>query len=221
MMSLAAAWEAYNAEDSWLPFTLPLCIWIGCFLYCYIPSEKERPTFVTWTAMLHFHNEIAITLALLSIFINDDSKFNERIPILWSLGYFGVDLVDCLIRLDWEFSLHAIFCVVLGISNYISPVCRVLRMNSKAQLCELSSPFLYWSKSTRKPLHFALFALVFTFCRILWVPVMLYQVKQYGLEWTDYRVVFLILFYGLNVFWWLKILRILVNGLRGKQPKEE
>jgi len=218
---VTAAWQAYNAKDSWLPFTLPLIIWIGCFLYCYLPSEKERPTFAKWTAMLNFHNYVAISLALLSIFINDDALFNERIPILWSLGYFGVDLVDCLIRLDWEYSLHAIFCVVLGVSNYISPVCRVLRMNSKAQLCEVSSPFLYLSKSTRKPLHFALFALVFTLCRVVWVPFLLYQVKQYGLEWTDYRVVFLILFYCLNVFWWFKIIRILVNGVRGKEVKEE
>lgn len=218
---ISAAWKAYNAEDSLLPFFLPLTIWIGCFVYCYLPSEKERPTFVKWTAMLNLHNNTAITLALLSIFINDDAIFNERIPILWSLGYFGVDLIDCLVRLDWEYSLHAIFCVVLGVSNYISPVCRVLRMNSKAQLCELSSPFLYLAKSTRKPLHFAIFALVFTLCRILWVPLMLYQVKRYGLEWTDYRVIFLALFYCLNVFWWFKIIRILVAGIQGKEVKEE
>lgn len=171
--------------------------------------------------MLNFHNYIAITLALLSIFINNDAIFNERISILWSLGYFGVDLVDCLIRRDVEFFVHAIFCVVLGFSNYISPACRVLRMNSKAQLCELSSPFLYLSKKTRKPLHFALFALVFTLVRIVWVPIMLKQVLEYGLEWTDYKVVMLILFFGLNFFWWLKIVRILIRGLKGKEVKEE
>lgn len=218
---LSTAWEAYNAEHSWLPFTLPLLIWVGCFLYCYLPSDKERPVFVKWTAMLNFHNTIAIIMALLSIYINNDDIFNERIPILWSLGYFGVDLVDCLIRLDWEYSLHAIFCVVLGVSNYFSPVCRILRMNSKAQLCESSSPFLYLAKATRNPLHFALFALVFTICRILWIPYLLYQVRTYGLEWTDYRILFLIGFFCLNFFWWIKIIRILVAGIRGKEVKEE
>jgi hypothetical protein len=217
---LSTAWKAYNSNDSWLPFFLPLTIWIGCFLYCYLPSDKPRPTFVKWTAMLNFHNYFAMSLALLSIVINDDAIFNERIPILWSLGYFGVDLVDCLIRLDVEYSLHAIFCVVLGVSNYVSPVCRLLRMNSKAQLCELSSPFLYLSKSTRNPLHFALFALVFTLCRVVWVPIILYQAKIH-MPWSDYRILAVVLFYCLNVFWWFKIIRILINGLRGKEVKED
>ncbi len=170
--------------------------------------------------MLNFHNYFAMSLALLSIVINDDAIFNERIPILWSLGYFGVDLVDCLIRLDVEYSLHAIFCVVLGVSNYVSPVCRLLRMNSKAQLCELSSPFLYLSKSTRNPLHFAFFALVFTLCRVVWVPIILYQAKIH-MPWSDYRILAVVLFYCLNVFWWFKIIRILINGLRGKEVKED
>jgi hypothetical protein len=62
------------------------------------------------------------------MYYNDDSVFNERIPILWSIGYFIVDLVDCGLRGDATYSLHALFCLVLGVSNYTTPVCRELRM---------------------------------------------------------------------------------------------
>jgi hypothetical protein len=67
-------------------------------------------------------------LGLMSMYYNDDSVFNERIPILWSIGYFVVDLVDCGLRGDVTYSLHALFCLVLGLSNYTTPVCRELRM---------------------------------------------------------------------------------------------
>jgi hypothetical protein len=218
----SVAWEAFNAPDSWLPLTLPLLIWGRCFLYCYLPSSSsKRPIFDKWQSLHNFHNCGGMLLAFMSIYFDSDSIFNERISILWSLGYFGVDLIDCIFRKDVEYTLHALFCVVLGVSNYVSPAQRELRMNSKALLCELSSPFLQLSKRTRNPLHFAVFALVFTLCRILWIPCMMYQVINYGLFWYDYRVVFLVGFYGLNVFWYFKILRIIVNGVRGKEEEKE
>jgi TLC domain len=218
----SVAWEAFNAQDSWLPLNIPLIIWVGCFLYCYLPStSKQRPIFDKWQALHNFHNCGGMLLALLSICFGNDAVFNERISILWSLGYFGVDLMDCIYRQDVEYTLHALFCVVLGMANYVSPVCRELRMNSKALMCELSSPFLHLSKRTRNPLHFAIFAFVFTLCRILWVPYMTYQVIDYGLAWYDYRVVFLVGFYSLNVFWYFKILRIIVNGARGQEEAKK
>jgi hypothetical protein len=62
------------------------------------------------------------------MYYNDDSVFNERIPILWSIGYFVVDLVDCGLRGDVTYSLHALFCLVLGVANYTTPVLRELRL---------------------------------------------------------------------------------------------
>lgn len=214
-------WKTFNDDDSVLPFTIPLLIWGSAFLYCYLPSKSERPVFHKWDSLHNFHNMGGILIGATSIYHDDDTIFNERITILWSLSYFLVDLIDCLYRRDVEYTSHAVFCVILGISNYVSPVQRELRMNSKAVMCELSSPFLHVSKRTRKPLHFALFALVFTLCRMMWVPFMLYQVLQYGLEWYDYRVIALVGFYVLNSFWYFKILRIIVNGARGNEVKEE
>jgi hypothetical protein len=83
---------------------------------------------IRWYTIHNLHNGGAIALGLMSMYYNDDSVFNERIPILWSIGYFVVDLVDCGLRGDVTYSLHALFCLVLGLSNYTTPVCRELRM---------------------------------------------------------------------------------------------
>jgi hypothetical protein len=119
------------------------------------------------------------------------------------------------------FSLHAIFCIVLGIGCYTSPVFRLLRINSKALLCELSSPFMHLAKQTRNPLHFILFALVFLACRIVWLPWFLSDLRHYDLRWYDFRVFFIVAFYGLNVFWFYKILRIIFKAARGNTKRKD
>ena len=218
---LSDIWTAYNAEDSWLPFYCPLIIWVSTFLYSYLPSKVERQPFHRWYSLHSFHNFGAILLGITSMYFNDDSVFNERIPILWSIGYFTIDLLDCGYRRDVIYSAHAIFCLVLGVSNYTTPLSRKLRMNSKASLCELSNGFMHLAKRTRKPIHFATFALVFTVCRILWIPYLAKQMLDHNMELMDPRIVCLGAFYGLNVFWWLKIVKILVTGVKSETKKLE
>jgi hypothetical protein len=215
------AWEYLNSENSWLPLILPLAIWIGGFLYCYLPSSSERPTFHNWQALHNVHNIGGIGLALVSIYFNDNTILNERVTILWSLGYFSVDLVDCLWRKNVAFSLHAIFCIVLGIGCYTSPAFRLLRINSKALLCELSSPFMHLAKQTREPLHFIIFALAFFACRIVWLPWFLSDLRHYDLTWYDFRACFLVAFYGLNVYWFYKILRIIFKAAQGNSKRQD
>lgn len=62
----------------------------ACPLCCRLLSKKERPALAKRAATLSFHNAIAISFALLSMFINDDTIFNKHMPTLWSLGRFGV-----------------------------------------------------------------------------------------------------------------------------------
>lgn len=213
-------WETFNSNDSWLPFILPSSIWCGGFIYCYWPSSSKRPEFHNWQAYHNLHNFGGMAIALLSLYFGDDSVFNERISILWTLGYFLVDLLDCLWRRDVAFSLHAIFCIVLGTGCYTSPVFRLLRINSKALLCELSSPFLHIAKRTRTPLHFLMFALVFMLCRVLWLPYFLSELRHHNLSWYDFRVYFLLLFYGLNLYWFYKIVRIIMRNDKGNTKKQ-
>jgi hypothetical protein len=158
------------------------------------------------------HDCGAVGLGALSLYFDDDGIFNENISIFWSMGYFLVDIVDCASRLDAAFTLHAAFCLVLGLANYRTPIMRQMRLNSKATMCELSSPVLSLSKRTRKPWHFALFAAVFTLCRVAWLPIIVIQLHRAGMSATDPRFLCVLAFYGLNLFWYYKILRILARG---------
>ena len=67
----------------------------------------------------------------------------------------------------------------------------------------------------------ALFAVVFTVCRIVWLPIMMKQMANAGLPWSDVRMMGVAAFYGLNWFWYAKILRILVRGVLGLSDTEE
>jgi hypothetical protein len=137
------------------------------------------------------------------------------------MAYFAVDFIDCLVRLDRDFIIHATFCLILGYFNYSTPILRQLRMNSKASLCEMSTPIMYLAKDTRKPLYFFLFAVVFTLCRIVWIPVMIVQLLKADIHWTNPIQLALLGFYGLNWFWYVKIIKILVEGRAGKTVQKE
>jgi len=210
-------WEVYNSEDSLLPLYLPLFLcWIPTYLYC-IAFCPKKDAYQRWYLLHNFHNGGAMLLATLSI----NEWLNERLPILWSLGYFFVDIIDCLLIRDWTYLFHAVCCFVLGMANYHTPILFRLKANSKGTYCELSNPLMHLAKKTRNPIHFAAFAVMFTFCRILWMPVIYRQLLAEGLAWTHPALLVLAVFYGLNVFWYIKILRILINGLRGKSPPTE
>jgi hypothetical protein len=131
--SLSTVWQAYQAEDSFLPFYIPLTVWITTFLHTKVGSNDKKIEFHRWYTIHNLHNFGAIALGLTSMFFNDDAVFDERIPILWSISYFCVDLVDCAMRKDLTYSAHAVFCLVLGMANYQTPICRQLRM--KYVLC--------------------------------------------------------------------------------------
>ena len=204
-------WTAYNAPDTLLPLYLPLTVWVGGFVYCKF-ATKTPTNFHEWAALHSVHNYGVILLGQISMYTANDDIFRERIVTLFTTGYFMVDLVDCALRLDGAYTFHAVTSLFLCFANYFTPLCQELRMTSKAGLLEASTPFLYLAKKTRKPEHFGLFALVFTACRILWVPFMMKQLIDGGMGITDPILIVLTGFYGLNLFWWYKILRIIVRG---------
>jgi TLC domain len=119
--------------------------------------------------------------------------------------------------------------------NYTIPILQLLKMNSKATYCELSNPFMHLAKRTRQPKHFVLFAVVYTLCRILWIPIMYYQLMTYEpsittetargiskITWYHPISCILVAFYILNLYWYMKIINILVTGggnSKSGQPK--
>jgi hypothetical protein len=50
--------------------------------------------FHRWYSVHNFHNFGAMGLGFMSLYFGDDAVFNERIPTLFSIGYFIVDVLD-------------------------------------------------------------------------------------------------------------------------------
>jgi TLC domain len=206
---LQQVWEVYNSEESFLIFWLFLFFWVAAYFY----GKANGQEFHDWLFLHNVHNLTAIVVGGACLCIADEKVFDEKYLIFFSLSYFLMDLVDCMIRMDYAYTAHAFFCVALSLGNYSIPTCRTLRTHSMASLIELSSPFFHVAKTTKKPLHFLLFALVFTVCRIIWVPVIMKRVHDGGVIFPyDPVQILLSGFYLLNCFWYFKIIRILVGG---------
>jgi hypothetical protein len=93
-------------------------------------------------------------------------------------------------------------------------------MNSKAVFIESSSILLYQVKQNRNPTLFVVFAMAYTACRIIWIPIMGKQLLDEGLTWNHPILLALMAFYGLQVHWWIKILKILFKGADDDSPEK-
>ena len=49
----------------------------------------------------------------------------------------------------------------------------------------------------------------------------MFQLIETNMPWTDFRLLCLVAFYGLNWFWYYKILGILVKGLMGESKEKD
>ena len=236
MSSLASAlWETLNSDDTYLPFYLTLSIFSASYIFCWLYNNEKKDRWNRWYMIHNCHNAGAIflgTLSILSINLVETTSsssilsssgwsVNERVPILWSLGYFVVDVLDAAVRRDGAYLFHGTACLGLGLANYHTPLLFQLRMNSKAAFCELSSPLMHWAKTTRQPLIFLAFAVVFTLCRMLWLPYMYRECLEAGMLWTHPALLLMAAFYGLNCLWYYKIWVILVRGVLGKKEIDE
>jgi len=211
-------WHAYNAPDSALPFVVPLVFWTATWLYYRWLTKRD---FAKFYAIHTLHHVVAILLGSISLYVDDNSIFHERIGILFSMPYFIVDILDCLSMGHFLYILHGAICLGLGLCNYHIPLLMQLRMNSKAVYIESSSILLYQVKQKRNATLFAAFALNYTLCRIVWIPIMGKQLWDHGLEWHHPIMLALMAFYGLQINWWIKILHIVIHGDGKKSNKNE
>jgi hypothetical protein len=201
----------YTSNDAILPLLLPCLLWTSCWIYARIISKTD---FAKWYNLHTLHHVGAITQASLSLYFQNDDIFHERIPILWSMSYFVIDIVDCFYMGHLLYIAHGVVCLCLGVANYNIPLLRELRMNSKATYIETSSILLYQVKQYRKPWLFLVFAITYTCCRILWIPYMMKELLDNGMKYTHIIFILLVIFYLLQIHWWIKILKILITGDR-------
>ena len=212
------SWKSFNAEDSWMPLALSLAFWASSWLFYRVISGND---FARWYTIHTLHHTIALILGCTSLYISDNTIFHERIGIFWSQAYFAVDIIDSTMIGHTAYILHAVICLGLGLCNYNIPLLMELRMNSKAVFIETSSILLNLVKQNRNPALFVMFAVTFTVCRIFWIPVMGKELLDAGLRWTDPIILALVAFYGLQVHWWIKILKILWKGGNDEDKKSE
>mmetsp|Transcript_6082 Transcript_6082/g.12518 ORF Transcript_6082/g.12518 Transcript_6082/m.12518 type:complete len:232 (+) Transcript_6082:105-800(+) len=201
-------YNSYNVETNWYGFYIPLSLWGGCWLY----AKLSKKDFFKWTELHLLHHVGAMALGSLSLYYGDDSIVNERVPILWSLSYFAVDSIEALLLGHLTYVLHGTIALLLGLANYNLPILRSLRTNSKASYIETSSLLLPFVKRYRKPWLFGIFALIYTMCRIIWIPFMIRDLLNNGLGPSHPAVIGVGLFYCLNIYWYIKIVKIAVKG---------
>lgn len=118
-------WETFNSDDTLLPLYLPCIIWVSAFAY----SRYHGADFSKWVLVHNTHNVGAMLLGSLSL----KEWINERIPIGFSLGYFTIDCIDCLLRHDYVYLMHGASCLGMGCACYNVPLMINLRMNSKVR----------------------------------------------------------------------------------------
>mmetsp|Transcript_8601 Transcript_8601/g.17960 ORF Transcript_8601/g.17960 Transcript_8601/m.17960 type:complete len:236 (+) Transcript_8601:150-857(+) len=202
-------YDHYNADTEWYAFWIPMIFWSSCWIYAKITPGKD---FGRWWEIHTVHHVGAIVLGSVSLYYDDDAIVNERIPILWSISFFIIDIVDVLSIGKVTYIAHGVICLMLGLGNYNLPLLRSLRMNSKASYIESSSIILFHVKRYRKAWLFGIFALVYTACRIIWIPFMIQDLLNNGMETSHPVVIGIGLFYCLNIHWYVKILKIAVHG---------
>ena len=208
--------DSYNVETNWYALYIPLCFWTGVWLYARI----MKIDYFGWTALHLVHHIGAIIIASFSLYYNDDSIINERVGILWSIGYFIVDTIEAILKRHLTYILHGAIALALGLGNYNTPLLRSLRMNSKASYIETSSLILPYVKKYRKPWLFGIFALVYTMCRMVLIPHMIKELLDNGMRPSHPSVIGVSIFYCLNIHWYIKIIKILIYG-PGKKKDEK
>jgi len=188
-------------------FGVNLLVWLVVYTSCTVRHGKEY-----FVKALLWHDIHAIGLCILSalsLYFDDDKICPELVPILFTLAYFTVDIIDCLVRMDAPFLVHAVLSIGICVFAMREPRYLVLRAVSCGGLTELSSyPLHQWQRSKSKQ-DFVVFAISFTACRVLWIPYFLPRVyKEMGFGIPVIAGIGLFL---LNFAWWFKIVHILLN----------
>lgn len=119
-------------------FLFSLTLWTTAYYHTTIsphnpnshPRGFEHSKFIS---NLHSIPLVFLSLASLLEFIP------ETYPIFYSVGFFIVDLADCIKRGDAVFFLHAILTLGLNLGTCSSVVHRGLRSSSKGFLAEAST----------------------------------------------------------------------------------
>lgn len=196
-------------------FVTFLAVWLVAYYRTVLsPSSGTPDGFDSSTLISNLHSVPLCLLAFLSL----QRVIPESVPLCWSISFFVVDLLDTIVRRDAMWVGHAVISLALNILTGSTARHRAVLSVSKGFFAEASTPFLnYWKKS-KSYASFVVFFLVFTLCRMLWVPYFLYITYVIHLKGeVDFLIWPSILFYLLQLAWYVKMCHMVVNY---KFPKE-
>jgi len=177
--------------------------------YRAVLSPSGRPDGFDSSALIS--NLHACPLCILA-FLSLQDVVPESVPICWSIAFFLADLVDAAVRRDATFTLHAIVSLSLNLFTGGTARHRALKSSSKGMLAEASTPFLNYWKTSKSYTSFVVFFIAFTFFRVLWVPWFLYTTYQIHLGGEiDFIIWPSIVFCGMQLVWYFKMCRMVVN----------
>lgn len=192
-----------------------LTFWIIVYYRAVLSPATGRPDgFESSTFISNLHSVPLCLLASLSLL----HAIPESVPLTWSVSFFLVDLLDTIVRRDAMWGAHAVISLALNLLTGSKARHRAIRSVSKGFFTEASTPFLnYWKKS-KSYASFLVFFLVFTSCRMIWVPYFVYGTYAILLNGEiDFLIWPSVLFYVLQLMWYVKMCTMVAKY---KIPKE-
>mmetsp|Transcript_3306 Transcript_3306/g.9495 ORF Transcript_3306/g.9495 Transcript_3306/m.9495 type:complete len:242 (+) Transcript_3306:34-759(+) len=200
--------EEFGADPHGLLLIPFLAGWVLVYIHCYRTGGIEA--FARSSSVHQAHAIIVCALSAISLYRDDDEKFSESIPILFSTSYFVMDFVDCLIRIDGMFLVHAMTALALGCCAYVSGPFRVVRLMSRGYMVEMSNIQLHRWKRTKTRKDFAILVAVFTATRIIYLPAFILRevADIIGMRTVVFGI--LLLLQCLQIGWWVKMVDMLL-----------
>ncbi|KAL3816911.1 hypothetical protein ACHAXA_009106 [Cyclostephanos tholiformis] len=217
-------------------FFVFLCVFLGGY-YRTVLSPTGRPDgFGNSSVISNLHSVPLCALAFLSL----NHIIPETVPICWSVSFFVVDLIDSIVRREAMWFVHAVISLALNLLTGSSARHRALRSVSKGFFAEASTrqvsqtlsaivffttkttttfqPFLNHWKKSKSYSSYVVFFVVFTLCRLIWVPYFIYTTYFYHLNGELDMLIWPSLAFCLLQFaWYAKMCMIAVNY---KIPKD-
>lgn len=113
-----------------------LCIFLGGYYRAVLSPVTGRPSgFGDSTVISNLHSVPLCALAFLSL----NRIIPEKVPICWSVSFFVVDLIDCIVRREAMWLVHAVISLALNLLTVQYPMHRELRSVSKGFFAEAST----------------------------------------------------------------------------------
>jgi hypothetical protein len=189
-----------------IPF---LAGWFLVYVRCYRTGGIE--SFARSSSVHQAHAIIVCLLSAISLHRDDEDKFSESIPILFSTSYFVIDFVDCLIRIDGMFLVHAMAALALGCCGYVPGPFRDVRLMSRGYMIEISNIWLHRWKRTKTRKDFAILVALFTATRIIYLPAFILREVADIIGVRNIVFGILLLLQCLQIGWWVKMVDMLLS----------